>query len=294
MYIFKIAAIGIHVLNTYLSYKITGKKKFAIIYGLNPFILFEMITNAHNDIYLIFFMFMALYFLIRKRNIILTVAFMALATCVKYVSILLVPFLVLYYLRDKKIGKKILYCFLYALLFIGVLLLVYMLYAKDLTMFLTMTMQQGKYRESILAILLEVSGIIKVNICKSVTIIFLLIFLIIYLKEIIFTVLDRNNKFSRCMRNYNNILLMFIFLIITNLCPWYTSWIIPTIFWQRSKMIKNLLYLQFSYEFVTLINFALFSESYKIGLFYLPIMVIIIFIFNILDKPKKQRCINAV
>ena len=48
-------------------------------------------------------------------------------------------------------------------------------------------------------------------------------------------------------------------------------------FWLRGYQIKNILYLQFSYELVTLINFAMFSESYKIGLLYLPIMTNIIF-----------------
>ena len=153
LYIFKMAGIIIHVLNTVLIYKITKKNKFALLYGLNPFILFEMITNAHNDIYLIFFILLSLYFLLKKKNIILTVVFMAVATCIKYVSVLLIPFLVLYYLRNKKIGKKIFYSFLYAILFIIVMLLIYLIYAKDITMFFIMTMQQDKYRESILEML---------------------------------------------------------------------------------------------------------------------------------------------
>ena len=64
-------------------------------------------------------------------------------------------FLVLYYLRNKKTGKKILYSFLYAILFIIVMLLIYLIYAKDITMFFIMTMQQDKYRESILTIILD-------------------------------------------------------------------------------------------------------------------------------------------
>ena len=92
--------------------------------------------------------------------------------------------------------------------------------------------------------------------------------------------------FRNTMKKYNNLLVAFLFLVITNLCPWYTSWLIPTMFWLRGKQIKNILYLQFSYELVTLINFALYSESYKIGLVYLPIMVIIIIMFNLIENRK--------
>ncbi len=176
LYIYKIVAVGVHILNTLLVYKITKKKKFMLLYGLNPFILFEMITNVHNDIYLIFFILLGLYFLLKKKNIILTIVFMALATCIKYVSVLLIPFLVLYYLKDKKISKKILYCFLYALLFIGVMALVYFLYAKDIKMFLTATMQQSKYRESIFAIMLEISKQKGINILKYTQYFFYFVF----------------------------------------------------------------------------------------------------------------------
>ncbi len=285
LYIFKFSSILIHILNTFLVYKITKKHKFAVIYGLNPFIIFEMITNVHNDIYLIFFILLALYFLLKKKNIVLTVIFMALATCIKYVSVLLIPFFVLYYLRDKTVWKKIAWSFVYALLFIGIVLLCYLLYARDINLILISLMQQGKYRESIFAICLELSKIFNIKLLAPVKWISLLIFTVIFLDNLInATFRVKKNKFINSMRRCNNILLGFIFLVITNLCPWYTSWLVPTMFWQRSKMMKNILYIQFAYELVILMNFALFSESYKIGLFYLPIIIIIVIIFNLLDK----------
>ena len=93
---------------------------------------------------------------------------------------------------------------------------------------------------------------------------------------------------SNSIKKYNNLITTFLFLIITNLCPWYTSWLIPTMFWLKGKQIKNILYLQFSYELVTLINFAMFSESYKIGLFYLPIMIVLISLFNSLENMQNK------
>lgn len=284
LYIYKLVSIIIHILNTILVYKITKNKKFALLYGINPFILFEMVANVHNDIYLIFFILLSLYFLLKRKNIILTIIFMAMATCIKYVSVLLIPFMVLWYLKDKKIWKKILYCFIYAIIFIMIMLVIYLLYAKDITMFFTVVMQQGKYREGILAILLEISSKTGMNFLKYGKLLFITTFTLIAIDGIIYMFVYDKKTFSTSIRKYNNLLMAFLFLIITNLCSWYTSWLIPTIFWLKSKDIKNVLYIQFSYELVTTVNFALHSESYKIGLYYLPIMLCIIIIFNIIDR----------
>ena len=289
LYVFKLSNIIVHILNTILVYRITKKGKFTIIYGLNPFILFEMITNVHNDIYLMFFILLSLYFLLKKKNIILTVVFMSLATCIKYVSVLLVPFLVLYYLRNQKLSKKILYCFLYSLLFIVIMLGMYLIYAKDITMFSTMMMQQGKYRESVLAIALEMSYRTGIDMLSYVKSIFVVVFIFVLIDGLIFMFAYKKINFKDTIRKYNNLITAFLFLIITNLCPWYTSWLIPTMFWLRGKQIKNILYLQFSYELVTLINFALYSESYKIGLLYLPIIVILMTVINIVNNKKYMQ-----
>ena len=294
LYIYKIAGIIVHVLNTILVYKITKKKKFSILYGANPFILFEMITNVHNDIYMIFFILLALYFLLKKKNIILTLVFMAIATCVKYVAVLLIPFLVLYYLKDKTIPKKLLYCLLYAIIFLAVIFICYLPYARDIKLPLIMFMQQQKYRESILAIALEISNNTKMKILTPLKETFMAIFAAIYFLTLISVLTKKDIKITSILRNCNNILLFFLFLIITNLCPWYTSWLTPLLFWQRGKMAKNIIYLQFSYELVTLINFALATESYKIGLMYLPIMAILIIIFNNINSWRNygQACFN--
>lgn len=294
LYIFKLASIIIHILNTILVFKITNKNKFAILYGLNPFILFEMITNVHNDIYLIFFILISLYFLLKKKNIVLTIIFMALATCIKYVSVLLIPFLVLYYLRDKKIQKKIFNCVIYAVLFVFVIALIYLLYADDISVILTMMMQQGKYRESILAIMLDVSSKIGIDILRYAKAIFIIIFLFAFIDGLTYMFIYKKINLRNTIKKYNKLLVVFLFFIITNLCPWYTSWFIPTMFWLKGKYIKNILYLQFSYELVTLINFALFSESYEIGLVYLPIMMCLICCFNNIDKVLNKKRIKKI
>lgn len=292
LYIYKIAAIATHILNTVLVYKITGKKKLAICYGLNIFILFEMITNVHNDIYMITFILLALYALLKKKNIILTIIFMALATCIKYVALLLIPFLVLYYLKDKTIPKKILYCFLYAILFIGITILIYLMYIKDYTAVSVIQILQGSYGGTIQGILLTISRKIGINLLKYGKIIFTTIFIMSFIDALIFMFVSKKNSFRKIIKRYNNLILIFTFLMLTNAYPWYVSWLVPTMFWLKGKSLKNILYLQFSYELVTLINFALFSESYKIALFYIPIIICLIIIFNLIEKINKENILK--
>ena len=55
LYIFKLASLIIFLTSTYLIYKITNKKIFVAMFALNPFILFEFLSNVHNDIFLVFF-----------------------------------------------------------------------------------------------------------------------------------------------------------------------------------------------------------------------------------------------
>lgn len=107
--IYKIFNLLLHILNCYVIYKLTKKKAFVLLYGLNPMILFNGLSNVHNDILSISLILIALYFFKKKKNVALTVVFTALATSVKYYAILLIPFLILYHYRKQKLLKRILY-----------------------------------------------------------------------------------------------------------------------------------------------------------------------------------------
>ena len=100
--LFKLLNMVIHLVNCYLIYKLTGKKLFVLLYGLNPYMFIEGIANVHNDIYVVTCILTALYFLLKKKNIIVSIVFLALATAIKYFAILLLPFMIIYYFRDKK------------------------------------------------------------------------------------------------------------------------------------------------------------------------------------------------
>lgn len=70
MYIFKIANLIVHLGICYILYKLTKRKKVVIAYAFNPLILLEFMVNAHNDIYMCFFIMLGIYFIKNKNNII--------------------------------------------------------------------------------------------------------------------------------------------------------------------------------------------------------------------------------
>ena len=142
--IFKGTNLIVHLINSILIWKITHKKKLVLIYGTNPAILFEALSNVHNDIFIVLFILLAVYFVTKKKNLILSVAFVAMATAIKYLGILILPFIILYHLRGKNILEKIKYCVLYGLEFIVILVGFYAIYVRDLNIFAGLFIQQDR------------------------------------------------------------------------------------------------------------------------------------------------------
>lgn len=283
LYIYKLFNLILHLINTYLIYKIAKEKRvFALMYALNPLVLFDGIANVHNEMLVIFFILLALYFFVRKNNMILTVIFLALATAVKYVAILLIPFIVLYYYRKEKPFKKILYSFLWAILFTSVLVLCYMFYMRDFEVLKGIFTQQGKFANSIF-ILIAVKNIdLAITVSQGFMLAFISIY-IITISKLIFT--DKEYTFSTFMREYNSMLLLFIFGTITNLQTWYTLWLLPTIMWQKSKNIKWLLSITIIAEISNIVYF-LFNEHYKFGTYYCILLLSLMLISNKICERK--------
>ena len=269
--IFKIANLIVHLCNCLLIYKITKKNLFVILYGLNPFILFEALSNVHNDIFIILFILLAIYFTIRKKNLFIAVAFVALATAIKYLAILILPFIVLYYVRKKDIKDRIKYCIICGIEYIAIIAIIYLIYMKDLSVFAGLFMQQGKYNRSVFYILYEYLGEGKVQIIQNV---YLGLFTIYYGYVCVKLLLQKEIKFSISIRKYNVILLIFTFILITNFNPWYIMWLYPTMFWLKSKSQETILALSYSSQIANFASFALWSEEAWLGIPYLLIMVV--------------------
>lgn len=284
--IYKLANTIVHIINCLLIYKITKKKLFVVLYGLNPFLLFEAIANAHNDIYMIFFILFAIYFITKKKNIWIAVAFLAMATAVKYLAILLLPFLIIYHVREKDIKGRIKYCVLAGIEYIAILALFYSIYVRDFQVILSVLGQQEKYNRSLFFLLYYFLKDSNMNIVTTIQAIVFIAFAVFYIYTVIRLLLQKEIHFRGLIRKYHVILLIFTFIVITNFNAWYVMWLFPTIFWFRGKSIKMVLNVSYACTIANIMNFALFSEDESLGIPYVFIMVLVT-VLLCFEKKKK-------
>ena len=243
--------------------------------------------DVHNEIFMITLILFAIYYTIRKKNLWLAVLFLALATAIKYFAILLLPFLVLYLLREKTIGKRIEYCILARVEFLGILCLLYFIYFQDFSFLNIFSIQQNKYNSSVYYLLYSL--IVK-NAINTIKWVLLTIFAISYIGLIIRYLLKKEIIFRKLIRKYEAILFVFIFFLITNFNSWYLLWLVPTIFWLKPRHIKYLLML---YTFAYILKYFTFgmSEAAVIGIpYFLGIAIIptIIALDNTIKLRKKK------
>lgn len=243
--IFKLINVVVHICNCYLIYKITNKKIFLLAYGINPFVLIEGISCVHNDMFVILFILLTLYFLLRKKNLLISLMFLALATTIKYFPILLLPFIIIYYFRKEKPLKRFLRCIQYGLIFAIFVLIPYLIYIKDIEVFAGLFTQQEKLAKSIYILIKQYFGNIP-DIVNKLKKLFLGIFVIIYATTCVILLNRKEIKFSKLMKNYNYFLVTFLFLLITNFQPWYILWLFPCMMWQKSEDIKAILRFSFN------------------------------------------------
>lgn len=282
LFIFKIASFFIHILSCYFMYKLTKSKKYLLLYAINPLVLIEFLSNVHNDIYLVFFIIVALYFLIRKKNIYLTMIFLALSVAIKYSTALLVPFVLIYCFRDKTIGKRILYCLISGLSIIALVAMFYLPYFKDYTIFINMLALSDRYSQSIMLLLMLN---LDSSIYSVVDKLRLPIFVIIYMISLIVLLFKKKIKMKDLMKSYNYIMLIVIFLVLTLFQKWYFLWLLPTIMWQSKKMKKFIIYLTITALIPSINYFLAENDAYTLGVGY-SLAVLLLAGILIIDKKK--------
>lgn len=284
LFIFKLFAVCVHILNTYLIYKICKKKIFSVIYGLNPFILIEAIANVHNDIYVVFFVLLCLYFLIRKKNLLLSIFMLALATCIKYFTILLLPFIIIYYFRkEKRLGVRFLNCVKYGLLFIIFVSIPYLIYVQDFGVLGGIFDQQAKYTKSLQTVLLLHNFPNMEMLQKILMSCFFIICVVICINAIT----RRNITLQYLMRRYNILLFIFTAILIANFQPWYLMWLFPTIMWQNSSTIKTIVGITITSQIANC-TFLWHGENYMYSQQFVLIMIVGILI-SILYSLKNKK-----
>ena len=288
--IYKLFNLILHLSNAYLIYKITkGKKVFVLAYALNPLVLFDGITNVHNEMLVIFFILFALYFFVRKKDMFLTVVFFTLATAVKYFAILLIPFI--YYDRKEKPLKKILYSSLWAIVFIIVLCMCYALYMRDFSILKGIATQQSKFSNSMFIFFAIRNMDLAITVSKGLMLAFVIIYVCTIIK-LLFT--TKNYILSTYIRQYNFLLIIFIFGAITNLQSWYMLWLLPTLMWQSSENIKQIMAITIIAEISNIIYF-IYYESYIFGQFYIIATIllnVIVSYKNDYNIKRRLKCKN--
>ena len=279
--VFKLLNMAIHLVNCYLIYKLTGKKLFVLLYGLNPHMFIEGIANVHNDIYVVTCIFASLYFLLKKKNILVSIIFLALATAIKYFAVLLLPFIIMYYFRDKKPWERLKNCFLYGMLFVFIVAITYLLYIQDMQVLSGIMTQQGKFTKNFYIILMEYFDI--PNLVSNVNRVLLISFIIIYFFTCLTLLFKKQITFREEMRKIQYFLVAFLFLLITNFQPWYIMWLFPLMIWQKKRMIQFVVQIALISQFANSV-FLINGEGWRNGTPFTFFMLLGIFVcFNVTD-----------
>lgn len=288
--IFKLASLAMYLASIFLVYRLTKKKLFMLLFALNPIVLFDGLSNVHNDLFLVFFILLSLYFLLKKKNLFWAVVAIALATGIKYLSILLLPFMILYRLRREKVGIRILKAILYGLEFITILVLFYGIYVRDMAVFSGIFVQQNKYARSLfLGVWYLLQGNIEqVDILKNGLLILFIIAYVIILLRLLFTKEERKLRFIPLMRIYQIFLWIFTFILITNFNSWYIMWLLPTMFWQKGRQMKMTTYVSIGSILAYAISYATMKDDESVGIPYFIFMVGTAILLYFAGKNKKK------
>ena len=297
LYEFKIFNLIAYLITIYLIYKLTKKKKLAVVYAFNPLILIEVLVNVHNDIFVILFALLGILFIRESEkdrkifwkselSFILGLVFLVFSICIKYVIIIILPFAILYRLRKENFLRKITIGIVYATILFGLFSILYIPYSENLlSSFAGVIAQSGKLKDSIYLIIAMITRNDNniVSLCYSFGFFTLLYLIIVKLLKQCF----RKNSFKEFMENSYIVLLGLIFLGLTNLTSWYLIWLFIPVFWTTGKKVKNTIWIGFLYELTYVIFYITHIDDVKYQVFILPFIGICMFLKYFLnDRPR--------
>ena len=273
--IFKMASFAMYMGSVFLIYHITKKKLFMLLFALNPVVLFDGLSNVHNDIFLVFFILLSIYFVLRKKNLFLAVIAISIATGIKYLSILLLPFIILYALRKEKLWIRFGKAVLYFLEFVAILAIFYAIYVRNFSVFAGIFLQQNKYSRSIfLGIWYLFQGNTQtIDVIKNILLLLFILCYAVVVFRLLFTKEEKKLQFTSLMRRYQIFLIIFTFILITNFNSWYIMWLLPTMFWQKAKQKKTTTYVSIGAILAYSISYATMKDDETVGIPYFLFMI---------------------
>lgn len=105
IFIYKTVSVGLFVGISFLLWSLTGDKKSLMLFGFNPLVLFSLIVDVHNDVYLLIFLALCL-FLIKGEPTVKRVlggwVFFVLSFLIKFLSVIFAPMLLIFIFRNQE------------------------------------------------------------------------------------------------------------------------------------------------------------------------------------------------
>jgi len=196
----------------------------------------------------------------------------------------LLPIIILYYCRnEQKIGKRILNCFKYGMIFILIMIFEYIPYIKDINVLLSMMPQLDKYSKSIYSALIGVN----VNLMTILRSINITVFIYYFICSCIEFLLNKKNTLIDMLRKYNVIMVLSL-SILTTCQQWYLGWLFATIMWQKSSVIKDIIGLTAIVELANSI-YMFKSESYIYDIYFVLIIVCLFILWQVITRRKNNK-----
>ncbi|MEN6431613.1 MAG: glycosyltransferase 87 family protein [Smithella sp.] len=237
--LYKILNLGVHVGASYLVYRIAPKtiSHFALFaYAANPLILFSVLTCAHNDHLMNFFLMLAL-FLLREKRLFWGGCALGAATCIKYFPLLFLPILagavVLTETERSSIAKRFANAGLVMLGFVSVGIGMYFIYPEYLSPFIKTFSRGGGdvLRNSIYVVWLLVSQFVthsSFNVFAGT-----LRFIFIFSYALIFTLYLcrlRRDWFYGAIEVCLIVAVLYFIIVNTANQEWYLTWLLGLAF----------------------------------------------------------------
>ena len=286
IYVYKLMAFLLFILSIFLIKKITKNDLYVMLFGLNPYILYQFLANGHNDFYVIFLVLLAIYLFKVKNKKELSVACLAIATSIKYYPVLFVPFLLFYFIKDEKnIKDKICKLALYSIEYLFIVLFPYIFYARDINAILNPLIQQSKYSYSLQAAIFFLSdkndALMNV-ISKCILASFAFYYLYLFIRD--FFIKD-NITFEEIAGDLAKITIFFIVVVLTCYNSWYIGWIVPFIIFRNIKENRIFAYWEVSsmmFDHIIYNPNLMPVPNSHLNIAYLYIVLLIFIIFDLL------------
>ena len=290
--LFKILAIIFNIGCIVLIYKITEQLRpklkipLTLLYAFNPFILFEVVVEGHNDIVMAFFVLLALFFLIKEKHV-CGFVFLVCSTLVKFISILLWPVFIIYIWKKakKKIFIKIFFttCFLIAVFFLAYSLNM----AGVKNILLRGQLFNALYSSFLVNIIMgiarafSISGLMVIKI--SLFVIFSVSSLYVLISQYFKKRAGKADLIHRCILIY----ILFFLLICFYFRGWYLVWLLPLLLLSGKRTHLILFFLLTWLGIMRIFyNFAIVSFT---GTFLFIVIIFAIYFYKIVyDKNQKK------